>query len=947
MHHIITHQMHYFISTSPQQSQFTALEDEEIGLQSAMVGLICRQAMDDDDDFFDTISVTSVPAKKKFNNKDYLSLSRNTIYHSFVDLDHNNGMELTALDRNANNGEGNTHNKVSRNINRDVKTYVQWRNRRWRNFTHRDLNVDYVLAYDEKGKREDEKCRTVFEKNLEIAGLILEREENQRIHFVKIHVPKEVLCRYAEILKLRLPIKDDPTDVPKDNIIVSTANRVLEYFRVSLDPKLFNVDAPDFFNTSVRTTVISYILERERFGDEDQDRGIKRLIAEGVYKAAYPLHDGDVRDVGSRRKLLLDEWASVSKCIKFQPIDDIKDYFGVKFALYFTWLGFYTHMLIPAALVGLLCLIYGAITLKTDSLSRDICSKDILMCPRCDKFCDYWKLQESCIYSKIQHFIDNPATIFFAVFIAEIAHRWGLTGFDLQAEPPRPEYLLRLAKAKRKKLNVVTQLQEPVVPFWRVKLPSIILSFTIAFVWTIVALGVVVGVVIYRMSYLTSDTFYKDKTSYRIYVVPITAALINLVCIVILNLLYDRLAEWLTEMELQRTQTQFDDSLALKIYMFQFVNYYSSIFYIAFFKGKFVGYPAKYNKIFGLRQEECNPGGCLMELTIQLAIIMIGNQAVNTVMEMVIPLLMKMYQTFKITTGIEKAESEEEILISCNQWTEDYKLSEFVSRSLFSEYLEMVLQYGFVTIFVAAFPLAPLFALINNVLEMRLDAKKFIKYYRRPIPQRVKNIGVWYRILAIIGRIAVASNALIIAFSSHFIPRLVYMMKVSADNTDEGFLEHSLAKFNTSDFPSGTAPEMSDYNATVCRYAEYRNPYDYPDPTLKYKRPLIYWHILAARLAFIVVYQNLVGFVMTAVEWAIPDVSRKLNDRIKREAYMTQETIIKFETERARQRNKDIRKRDSLISERSVYYDANGDVSPDEHQPRSNRTTIYYDSGDT
>lgn len=26
--------------------------------------------------------------------------------------------------------------------------------------------------------------------------------------------------------------------------------------------------------------------------------------------------------------------------------------------------------------------------------------------------------------------------------------------------------------------------------------------------------------------------------------------------------------------------------------------------YIAFLKGKFVGYPAKYNRIFGLRQEE-------------------------------------------------------------------------------------------------------------------------------------------------------------------------------------------------------------------------------------------------------------------------------------------------------------------------------------------------------
>lgn len=55
---------------------------------------------------------------------------------------------------------------------------------------------------------------------------------------------------------------------------------------------------------------------------------------------------------------------------------------------------------------------------------------------------------------------------------------------------------------------------------------------------------------------------------------------------------------------MHRTQTEFDESLTIKIYLFQFVNYYASIMYIAFFKGKFIGYPAKYNRIFGLRQEE-------------------------------------------------------------------------------------------------------------------------------------------------------------------------------------------------------------------------------------------------------------------------------------------------------------------------------------------------------
>ena len=65
-----------------------------------------------------------------------------------------------------------------------------------------------------------------------------------------------------------------------------------------------------------------------------------------------------------------------------------------------------------------------------------------------------------------------------------------------------------------------------------------------------------------------------------------------------MNYAYESLAEWLTELELLRTQTEFDDSLTLKIYLLQFVNYYASIFYIAFFKGKFIGSPKVIPKLF-------------------------------------------------------------------------------------------------------------------------------------------------------------------------------------------------------------------------------------------------------------------------------------------------------------------------------------------------------------
>lgn len=61
------------------------------------------------------------------------------------------------------------------------------------------------------------------------------------------------------------------------------------------------------------------------------------------------------------------------------------------------------------------------------------------------------------------------------------------------------------------------------------------------------------------------------------------------------------------------------------MFLFQFVNYYSSCFYVAFFKGKFVGYPGNYVYMFGkwshLRNEEVQ----YQYNYIRLYIISIGN----------------------------------------------------------------------------------------------------------------------------------------------------------------------------------------------------------------------------------------------------------------------------------------------------------------------------------
>ncbi|XP_075145749.1 anoctamin 1 [Haematobia irritans] len=808
-------------------------------------------------------------------------------------------------------------------------------------------SIDFVLAYKVHPQPNVEEShvekRQTFEANLMTEGLEIETvcKEREQIYFVKIHAPLEVLRRYAEILKLRMPMKEIPGISVMNRSttsIFSSLRGIIKFFMryiyvnekyfprrsprftaiYSRDKEyLFDIRHDQFFTPAVRSRIVQFILDRQRFTPKSKDEmafGIERMVAGNIYCAAYPLHDGEVTEKNTMRHTLYTHWASIRKWYRYQPLDYIKEYFGVKIGLYFAWLGFYTYMLLLASVVGLLCFTYSWSTLKNFQPVKDLCEtkRNITMCPLCE-WCDFWDLKETCFYSKISYLIDNPSTVFFAVFMsfwatlflelwkrysAEITHRWDLTGFDVHEEHPRPQYLAKLQHLPPTRTNYVTNMKEPTVPFWRMKLPAAVFSFSVVLLLVSLTFVAVLAVVVYRMSTMATLKSFPNpmNTSSAIVLATSSAAFLNLCFLYVLNYAYNRLAEYLTELEMWRTQTQFDDSLTLKMYLLQFVNYYASIFYVAFYKGKFIGRPGDYLKWFNYRQEECSSGGCLTELCIQLAIIMIGKQAFNTILEVVMPSIWRKIGAIRI--GLSKLfyPKEFEKQKDAERWVRDLKLLDWGTRSLFPEYLEMVLQYGFVTIFVAAFPLAPFFALLNNILEMRLDAKKLLTHHRRPVSQRVRDIGVWYRILDCIGKLSVITNGFIIAFTSELIPQLVYRY-YEGDGSLNGYLDFTLSSFNTSDDDLTRSLSAKYANITTCLYADFREP---PTSNNRYKFSSTYYVILACRLCFVVLFENFVALVMIIVRWCIPDMSVELRDQIRREAYITNEIIIEQETRRAR-----------------------------------------------
>lgn len=454
-----------------------------------------------------------------------------------------------------------------------------------------------------------------------------------------------------------------------------------------------------------------------------------------------------------------------------------------------------------------------------------------------------------------------------------MTHRWDVFGYDPEDEHPRQDYLAEIEKVsvEEEEYNFFTDSLEPKVPFWKIVFPRKVFSWSIVLVLMWLPVIAVVGIIMYNMAMVTalgsiSEGDIKKNSSL---IVSVTGAIINLILIIVFNMLYDKLAVWLTKIELLRTQMEFDESLTLKIYLFEFVNNYFSIFYVAFFKGRFVGTPDNYYRIFGWRLEECSPGGCFMELCIQLAVIFIGTQFASALPEYLVPMVKRFWNRY--TNKIE-----EDNLLECSklpQFIQDYSLEDFGERGLFFEYLEMFLQFGFIFIFGCVFPLAPLFALINNTLELRLDAKKILLFHRRPIAQNVKSLGIWLKIMESIAWISIIINCAIIALTSEFIPKLVYVSNFSPDDSLTGYANFSLSYHEVGTKDSAGLPEY-------CRYPGYHRP---PWEENKYEHSMAYAWISLYRLAFMVIFLIAVPTGVKILQWIIPDVPRSLRQKIKSE----------------------------------------------------------------
>ncbi|OMJ70284.1 hypothetical protein SteCoe_31770 [Stentor coeruleus] len=423
---------------------------------------------------------------------------------------------------------------------------------------------------------------------------------------------------------------------------------------------------------------------------------------------AFPIHENASLNV------LKKKWATLKAIHKAQPLDDIKNYYSESIALYFAWMGVYAIFMGYCAAVGLIVFII---------------------------LCISSAMGENTIYTGTQ--------VFFCLFLAiwasffdqfwtreerKLAWKWGTANMTKQVH-------------HREKFEGKFQFDEVTGKMKVLKRDSekrnLKKSISFAVIGFLIAAVIAIVIAIFRLRvYMKSTNDLKDYGS----IVP---AIVYAIQISIFDLIYSKVSIWLNNLENHETTNDYNNNLALKLFLFRFINSYCGLFYIAFIK-------------MYLSSDQCTENGCMWDLGLQLSIIFITNMILN-IIEIGLPWFLYKFRVQweerKMKKHMSKAMRKELLSIEIQSKYEPYE-------NPIEDYMEMALQFGFIALFGSSFPLLPILAFIEIILEIRVDAWKLCNITRRPDPVKCENIGIWKNIVVFIAYFGAITNSGIVVFTS-------------------------------------------------------------------------------------------------------------------------------------------------------------------------------------
>lgn len=420
---------------------------------------------------------------------------------------------------------------------------------------------------------------------------------------------------------------------------------------------------------------------------------LRRLMSKGILVQYFPLHDKE------ELKKLSYSWYSKFQ-LSYQPLDDIRHYFGEAISLYFGFLEYLTFALIPMALIGIPYYLFA------------------------------WEDFEK--YTLFATFNLVWSTVLLEVWkrcCASLAYRWGTLIRKKEFEEPRPGFHGVLG------INPVTGREEPVYSSFKRQLRIYLVS--VPFVLLCLYFSLYIMMIYFDMENWALG-YHEEEQSVWSSLVLFLPSIIYAIVIEVLNRIYRYAAEFLTGWENHRLESSYQNHLVLKVLVFNFLNCFASLFYIAF-----VLHDMKL-----LRQS--------------LATLLITSQILNQIVEAFLPYWLQKRRNKKVHKKLGRTSMDKEL-----PWAEQVKLEADMDTYLgtFDDYLELFLQFGYVSLFSCVFPLAAVLAVLNNVTEIYSDALKMCQVFKRPFSQPAANIGVWQLAFETMSVISVVTNCALLGMS--------------------------------------------------------------------------------------------------------------------------------------------------------------------------------------
>ena len=400
-----------------------------------------------------------------------------------------------------------------------------------------------------------------------------------------------------------------------------------------------------------------------------------------------------------------------------KTINTIRNYYGESVSYYFIWLDYYTRCLIfPSILGAFIFLSYflwnkiPLISIFSNSVQMDY--YDFLLLLNCilltlwlTLFIKTW-IQKEKIYNYIWGISESQKEIKINEEFVPNSRQKLIFGFSVPVEKEQYHSFKMLVS-------------------YIVLLAMIIL--VISFIYSLFSL---------KARLVNGNIWHDYKISFYI-------ACINGAQIKIMNYIYYYIAEYLNNWENHFSLSSKNNSFAKKLILFDFVNSYSSIFYIAFVKPY---------------HEGCINNNCRKEIETQMYSIFLVYICVFFG-ELIYLYMIYYYQKEKVGALITEEKIEVQGL--------EHQMMISPLDTLNIEYNDIINQFGFACLFSIAAPLTPLIIFILSLVCRLVNYYKFINLRRVEILDESKGIAFYKTIIKIFLFIGVLVNVSIFLFSNY------------------------------------------------------------------------------------------------------------------------------------------------------------------------------------